>query len=73
LFQCSGCRHQASVKAGTIFAASKLPLTRWFLAIYLMARSKNDIAALELMRQLGVKYDTAIPTGRARSCCHMAQ
>lgn len=59
LFQCSGCRYQASVKAGTIFAASKLPLTKWFLAIYLMTQSKNDIAALELMRQVGVKYDTA--------------
>lgn len=59
LFQCSACRYQASVKAGTVFAASKLELTKWFLAIYLMTQSKNDIAALELMRQLGVKYDTA--------------
>ncbi len=59
LFQCSACRYQVSVKAGTIFAASKLALSKWFLAIYLMTQSKNDIAALELMRQLGVKYDTA--------------
>lgn len=59
LFQCSACRHQVSVKAGTIFEASKLALTKWFLAIYLMTQSKNDISALELMRQLGVKYDTA--------------
>lgn len=59
LFQCSACRYQVSVKAGTIFEASKLPLTKWFLAIYLMTQSKNDIAALELMRQLGVRYDTA--------------
>jgi transposase-like protein len=59
LFQCSACRHQASVKAGTVFAASKLELTKWFLAIYLMTQSKNDVAALELMRQLGVRYDTA--------------
>jgi transposase-like protein len=59
LFQCSSCRHQTSVRAGTVFEASKLPLTKWFLAIYLMTQSKNDIAALELMRQLGVKYDTA--------------
>src|SRR5207302_1574117 len=29
------------------------------LAIYLLAQSKNDISAMELMRQLGVKYDTA--------------
>ena len=59
LFQCSACRHQTSVKAGTVFAASKLPLAKWFLAIYLLTQSKNDVAALELMRQLGVRYDTA--------------
>ncbi|HYI85280.1 MAG TPA: IS1595 family transposase [Acetobacteraceae bacterium] len=59
LFQCSACRHQTSVRAGTAFEASKLPLRTWFLAIHLLTHSKNDIAALELMRQLGVKYDTA--------------
>jgi hypothetical protein len=59
LFQCSHCGHQASVKAGTIFQSSKTPLTKWFLALYLMAQSKNDIAAMELMRHLAVKYDTA--------------
>jgi transposase-like protein len=59
LFQCSACGHQASVKAGTIFHHTKVSLTKWFLAIYLLAQSKNDIAAMELMRQLGVKYDTA--------------
>lgn len=59
LFQCSACRHQTSVRAGTLFQASKLPLRTWFLAMHLLAQSKNDIAALELMRQLGVKYDTA--------------
>jgi len=59
LFQCSGCRAQTSVKAGTIFHKSKVPLTKWFLAIYLVTQSKNHISALELSRQLGVKYDTA--------------
>ena len=32
--------------------ATKLPLTKWFLAMFLMTQSKNAIAALELMRQL---------------------
>jgi len=59
LFQCSACQRQTSVRAGTLFQASKLPLRTWFLAMYLLAQSKNDIAALELMRQLGVNYDTA--------------
>jgi hypothetical protein len=59
LFQCSACRQQTSIKSGTIFHGSKTTLRKWFLAIYLMTQSKNDIAALELKRQLGVKYDTA--------------
>ena len=58
-FQCSLCRRQTSVKAGTLFHKSKLPLGIWFLAIYLVTQSKNDISALELSRQLGVTYDTA--------------
>jgi ribosomal protein L37AE/L43A/transposase-like protein len=59
VFQCSSCRTQTTVKAGTIFHKSKTPLVKWFLAIYLLTQSKNDIAALELARQLGVKWDTA--------------
>lgn len=59
VFQCSACRAQTTVKAGTIFHKSKTPLVKWFLAIYLLTQSKNDIAALELARQLGVKWDTA--------------
>ncbi len=59
LFQCSACRQQTSIKSGTIFHGSKTTLRKWFLAIYLMTQSKNDIAALELKRQLDVKYDTA--------------
>ena len=58
-FQCSACRRQTSVRAGTVFQASKLPLRTWFVAMYLLVQSKNDIAALELMRQLGVSYEAA--------------
>ncbi len=46
-------------KAGTVFHQSKTPLTKWFLAMHLMTSAKNDIAALELARQLDVKWDTA--------------
>ena len=35
LFQCNACRHQTSITAGTPVASTKLPLTTWFLAIYL--------------------------------------
>ena len=58
-FQCAACRHQCSVTSGTIFGATKLPLTRWFLAMHLLTQSKNNVAALELMRHLAVCYKTA--------------
>lgn len=59
LFQCSRCRRQTSLTAGTIFDSSKLPLTIWLLAMYLLIQSKNNVSALELSRHLGVSYNTA--------------
>lgn len=59
LFQCSACRRQTSVRAGTVFEKSSTPLTKWFLAMHFMTGSKNDISGLELSRQLDVKWDTA--------------
>ncbi len=58
-FECSACRTQTSVLAGIIFHKSRTPLSKWFLAIHLITSAKNDVAALELARQLGVKSDTA--------------
>lgn len=59
LWECLNCRYQCSSIAGTIFESTKLPLTKWFLAMFLMTQSKNSIAALELMRLVGVSYKTA--------------
>jgi hypothetical protein len=59
VFQCSACRHQASLIAATVFQGTKLPLTTWFLAIYLISQAKTGLSALALKRQLGVSYPTA--------------
>jgi hypothetical protein len=45
--------------SGTLFEATKLPLTTWFLALYLLTSTKTNLAALELKRHLGVSYRTA--------------
>ena len=58
-WQCSRCRHQCSLISGTIFESSKLPLSRWFLAMHLLTQSKNNVSALELKRHLGVCYKSA--------------
>ncbi len=52
--ECRGCRRQTSVKAGTLLHGSKLPLTVWFWAAYLMATHSNGISALQLQKQLGL-------------------
>ena len=57
--QCTACRHHCSVSSGTIFEATKLGLSRWFLAMHLLTQSESNVAALELMRHLGVCYKTA--------------
>jgi transposase-like protein len=59
LYQCNACRKQTSVKAGTIFASSKLSLRVWFRAIYLVTQSKQGISSVELGRRLGVTQTTA--------------
>jgi ribosomal protein L37AE/L43A len=58
-WQCSARRHQCSLISGTIFESSKLPLTRWFLAMHLLTQAKNNVSTLELTRHLGVCYKTA--------------
>src|SRR5467141_2520965 len=59
-YECAACGRQTSVTAGTIMHASKLPLTRWFWAAFLMATHSNGISALQLQSQLGLgSYRTA--------------
>ena len=58
-WQCQACRQQTSLLSGTLMEHTRLPLTKWFLAIYLVTQSKTHIAALALRRQLGVSWKTA--------------
>jgi len=57
VFQCNRCHSQISITAGTIFHSSNLPLTKWFLAMYMITQSKNGISALELSCQIGASYN----------------
>ncbi len=58
-WQCNGCRKQFSVKVGTIFEDSALPLDKWLVAMWLLATAKNEISSYELHRALGVTQKTA--------------
>jgi len=59
IFDCNSCRYQFSVKTGTIFHDSHLPLRKWFVAVFLMVESRKGMSANQLSRVLKVSYKTA--------------
>jgi len=59
LWTCLDCRKQFSVKVGTIFEDSPIPLKKWFCAMWLIANCKNGISSYEVARALKVTQQTA--------------
>lgn len=58
-FECGGCGYQFSVRVGTVFHGSHLPLWKWVLAVHLMTGSAEGVSANQLRRTLGISYKTA--------------
>jgi transposase-like protein len=59
LYYCAACNDQFTVTVGTVMESSKIPLSKWLLAIHLMGASKKGMSALQLSRMLGVTYKSA--------------
>lgn len=59
LWKCGHCRKQFTVKIGTVFEASNVPLHKWLQAVFLVASSKKGISANQLHRTLEVTLKTA--------------
>lgn len=59
LWKCYQCRKPFTVKIGTIFEDSKVPMHKWLQAMYLVAGSKKGISSNQLHRILGVTLKTA--------------
>ena len=51
---CNDCRNKFTVRTGTVFERSHIPLHKWLLATHLMAASKKGMSALQLQRMLGL-------------------
>ena len=58
-YKCYQCRKPFTVKIGTIFEASHVPMRIWLQAMYLIAGSKKGISSNQLHRTLGVTLKTA--------------
>ena len=59
LYKCRACRKQFTVTVKTVFEDSHLPISKWLLAIHLLASSKKGFSAHQLHRNLGVSYKAA--------------
>ena len=59
-YYCLACGHQFSVTKEPIFENTKIPLRKWFLAIYLMTADKRGISALDLSRKVSITHPTAM-------------
>jgi transposase-like protein len=58
IWKCRDCKKQFSVKAGTIFEDSPIPLDKWLMAVWLVVNRKNGISSYEIARDLKVSQKT---------------
>jgi transposase-like protein len=58
-WECNSCHYQFTVRVGTVLHDSKLPLTKWLIAVFLVVEAKKGISANQLRRTLGTTYKTA--------------
>lgn len=59
LYYCNECKGTFTVTVGTVFERSKVPLTKWWHATYLLNSSKKGVSAHQIHRSLDVSYKTA--------------
>jgi transposase-like protein len=59
--KCAGCRKKFTVRLGTVFEDSRIPLHKWLLAVHLICASKKGLNAAELQRALALRsYRSAL-------------
>jgi transposase-like protein len=69
-YRCNACLSDFTVRTGTIFERSKVPLHKWLYAMYLLVTSRKGISSLQLAKQIGVTQKTAwFMLGRLREAC----
>ncbi len=59
LYQCATCREQFTVTVKTVFERSKIPLSKWLAALFLLTASKKGVSAHQVHRSLGVSYKSS--------------
>jgi transposase-like protein len=69
-YHCNACNFDFTVRTGTIFERSKVPLNKWVHAMYLLVTARKGISSVQLAKELGVTQKTAwFILGRLREAC----
>lgn len=59
MYRCKNMGKNFNVRIGTMFEGAKLPLRKWFVAIYEITSRKKGISSIELSKRISVTYKTA--------------
>lgn len=69
-FRCLACKKDFTVRTGTIFERSHIPLDKWLYAIYLIVTARKGISSLQLSKELGITQKSAwFMLQRIREAC----
>lgn len=69
-YHCNACNFDFTIRTGTIFERSKIPLNKWLYAMYLLVTARKGISSLQLAKEIGVTQKTAwFMLGRLREAC----
>ena len=69
-YRCRDCSEEFTVRAGSIFERSHVPLHKWIYAMYLVVTARKGISSMQLAREIGVTQKTSwFMLGRLREAC----
>ncbi len=69
-YRCNNCHEDFTVRTGTIFERSHVPLNKWIYAIYILMTARKGVSSLQLGKEIGVTQKTAwFMLQRLREAC----
>jgi transposase-like protein len=69
-YRCNQCKEDFTVRTGTIFERSHVPLHKWLYAMYLLVMARKGISSMQLAKEIGITQKSAwFVLGRLREAC----
>lgn len=69
-YRCNACQFDFTIRTGTIFERSHVPLHKWVYAMYLLVTARKGISSMQLAKEIGVTQKTAwFMLSRLREAC----